>query len=185
MLYQLIDQPNTTSSPLKDKLSLQESNQSAPDTEKSKRKVSINNSKTAVKSSSKPTSELRAAEKIEWAKGDGEKEIKELREKLLNETESWFLKFLEQALETGFRVDTQDKKGKDNAGRRVEPENHIAVTLSQLKHANELLDKMKSRTSSENKEQVENIEQLKQKVYSCLLVHIDSAASALENRSGR
>lgn len=130
--------------------------------------------------SPKPPIELSGTEKLEWAKGDGAKEIKELREVLLNETRSWFLKFLEGALDIGFRVVTQEKKGKDGAGRRMEPDNHIAVTLSQLKHANEWLDKLKSKLSSENDGLAETVERLKQKVYSCLLAHVESAASALE-----
>ena len=130
--------------------------------------------------SPKPPIELSGTEKLEWAKGDGAKEIKELREVLLNETRSWFLKFLEGALDIGFRVVTQEKKGKDGAGRRMEPDNHIAVTLSQLKHANERLDKLRSKLSPENDGLAETVERLKQKVYSCLLAHVESAASALE-----
>ena len=130
--------------------------------------------------SPKPPIELSGTEKLEWAKGDGAKEIKELREVLLNETRSWFLKFLEGALDIGFRVVTQEKKGKDGAGWQMEPDNHIAVTLSQLKHANEWLDKLRSKLSLENDGLAETVEQLKQKVYSCLLAHVESAASALE-----
>lgn len=37
--------------------------------------------------------------------------------------------------------------------------------------------------SSENDGLAETVERLKQKVYSCLLAHVESAASALENRS--
>ncbi|KAF2323653.1 hypothetical protein GH714_036482 [Hevea brasiliensis] len=152
-----------------------------------------NNKKTGLshaKSTSKPPKssiELGATEKLEWAKGDGAKEINELREAVLNETRNWFLKFFEGALDTGFRVAIQEKKGKDSSGRRMEPENnHIAVTLSQLKHANEWLDKQRNNFSSENNNGLsETVDRLKQKVYACLLAHVDSAASALENRSDR
>lgn len=180
-LHQLIDQPNATTQ-LKDK-SLHLSNNSSPQAEKSSKKTGLIHGKSALKSA-KPSIELSGTEKLEWAKGDGAKEIKELKEILLNETQSWFLKFLEGALDAGFRVSTMEKKSKEIVGRRMEPDNHIAVTLSQLKHANEWLDKLRSKLSSENNELVKTIDRLKQKIYACLLAHVDSAASALESRSG-
>jgi hypothetical protein len=67
----------------------------------------------------------------------------------------------------------------------MEPGNHIDVTLLQLKHANEWLDKLRSKLSLENDGSAEIVERLKQKVYACLLVHTKSAALALENRSDR
>lgn len=179
-LYQLIEQPNIATT-LKDK-SLRLSNYlSVPDTDKSSKGAGPIHGKSMLKSP-KPPIELTVPEKLEWAKGDAGKEIKELRDVLLNETRSWFLAFLEGALAVGFRV---EKKSKDSAGRRMGPDNHIAVTLSQLKHANEWLDKLRSKLSSENDGSVEVVERLKQKVYACLLVHVESAASALENRSDR
>ncbi|KAJ9179440.1 hypothetical protein P3X46_011228 [Hevea brasiliensis] len=184
-LQQLIDQPNVTI-PLKDK-SLKISTQfSFPDTEKTTKKTGLSHAKSTSKPP-KSSIELGATEKLEWAKGDGAKEINELREAVLNETRNWFLKFFEGALDTGFRVAIQEKKGKDSSGRRMEPENnHIAVTLSQLKHANEWLDKQRNNFSSENNNGLsETVDRLKQKVYACLLAHVDSAASALENRSDR
>lgn len=181
-LHQLINQPIATTSS-KDK-SLRFSNGSVPQ-EKERDKVSkkrgVDSGRRAMKAL-KPSVELSGADKLEWAKGDGLKEIKELRENLLNETQTWFLKFLEEALEGGFRVGTQEKKGKD---RRTEPDNHIAVALSQLKQANEWLDKLKTNSSSEKNELSETVQHLKQKIYACLLVHVDSAALALESRSDR
>jgi hypothetical protein len=60
--------------------------------------------------------------------------------------------------------------------------NHIAVTLSLLKHVNEWLDKLRSKLSSEdNNGLMKTVDRLKQNTYSCLLTHVDSAASALEN----
>jgi hypothetical protein len=64
--------------------------------------------------------------------------------------------------------------------------NHIVVTLSLLKHVNEWLDKLRSKLSSEdNNGLMKTVDRLKQNTYSCLLTHVDSAASALENRSNR
>lgn len=131
------------------------------------------NNKYGRKNTSPNTSlQLTIADKQEWLKGDGSTEIMELRNILVNETQSWFLNFLEQALEFGFRG-VQEKKG------NVEKNNHIALTLSQLKQANEWLDKVRSNSGMEKNDK---IDQLKHKVYACLLVHIDSAASALETR---
>lgn len=183
-LHQLIDQSNVTS-PLKDK-SLHLTTYSLPldHMEKSSKKASAIHRKSTLKSS-KTSIELNGNEKLEWAKGDGAKELNELRELLLSETTTWFLKFLEAALDVGFRLNNQEKKGKDSTGRRNDPDNHIAVTLSQLKKANEWLDKLKRNSSSEHIGLVETVDRLKQKVYSCLLVHVESAATALENRSDR
>lgn len=181
-LHQLINQPNTAT-PLKDKslhLPIISTHQDK-DIDKSSRKRGLENGKSTLKAL-KPTMELSGADKLEWAKGDGSIQIKDLRENLSNETQSWFLKFLEGALDAGFRV---EKKGKDSVGRRMEPDNHIAVTLSQLKQANEWLDKVKTNFSLDKNGLDETVERLKKKVYACLLVHVESAASALEGRSDR
>ncbi|XP_057976224.1 uncharacterized protein LOC131163623 [Malania oleifera] len=182
-LYQLIDQSNATIQS-KDRSFQLSTFSSSSDKEKSFKKTGQIHGRNALKSP-KPSIELSGTEKQEWAKGDGAKEIKELRETLLTETHTWFLKFLEGALDAGFHTGAQEKKGKDNIGRRMEPDNNIAVTLSQLKQVNEWLDRSRSSLSSENNGLGETIDRLKQKVYACLLVHVDSVASALENRSDR
>lgn len=182
-LHQLINQPNATP-PSKDKplhhLPII-STPYAKDIDKSSKKRGLENGKSISKTL-KPSIELSGADKLEWAEGDGMMDIKDLRENLSNETQSWFLKFLEGALDAGFRV---EKKGKESMGRRVEPDNHIAVTLSQLKQAKEWLDKVKTNFSLEKNGLDETVERLKKKVYACLLVHVESAASALESRSDR
>ena len=178
-LQQLIDQPSVKTH--KDKPLQLSILPSVLDTEKSNKRKGLTHEKSTL-TSRKPSIQLSGAEKLEWAKGDGAKEIKELREILLHETRTWFLKFLEVALEVGFRISTQEKKGKSATGRVMEQDNHIAVTLSQLKYANEWLDKVRSNLSSDNNGLMETVERLKKKVYACLLSHVDSAASALENR---
>ncbi|CAA0822432.1 Plant protein of unknown function (DUF936 [Striga hermonthica] len=130
--------------------------------------------KTGCKSPKPPSPfDLTPADKLEWSKGDGSKVISQVKEVLKNEAQSWFLSFLEQALENGFR---QEKKAKDRL--TLEHNSHIALTLSHLKQANEWLDKVKR----ERGDLVGTVESLKEKVYACLLLHIDSAASALESR---
>ncbi|XP_057797085.1 uncharacterized protein LOC131013097 isoform X1 [Salvia miltiorrhiza] len=130
------------------------------------------------------SSQLSNAEKQEWSKLDNSKEMMELLRILTNETRSWFLKFLEEALEFGFRgsSSSQEKKGKESLARVLEQNNHIALTLSQLKQANEWLDKVRSNSGLEKGEVLDRIDELKQKVYACLLVNIDLAASALDTR---
>jgi len=129
--------------------------------------------------------ELSGTDKQEWAKGGGMKEINELGELLLNETRSWFLIYLEKTLDAGFSAGPREKgkDSKDIAGRQIEQANNIALTLSHLKHANEWLDRLRSSSNTEIEGLVETVDRLKQKVYSCLLVHIDSAALALGNRT--
>lgn len=131
-----------------------------------------------TKSKSSKRGELSGPEKLEWATGDGLKEIKELREALQRESRTWFLKFLESALDAGYGGDKgrQEKKVKD---RKMDPES-IAVTLSHLKHSNEWLDKLKGDINEEEREMGEKIDKLKKRVYACLLVHVDSAATALK-----
>ena len=134
---QLIDQPNVTTL-FKDKSLRLFTDFSAPDTEKKTSKTTGLSYAKAKLKSPKPSMELSASEQQEWAKGEGTKEIKELKQTLLNETRAWFLRLLKGALNAGFHVSTQEKKGKDFAIQRMERENsHIAVTLSLLKHANE------------------------------------------------
>ena len=42
---------------------------------------------------------------------------------------------------------------------------------------------LRSSSNTDSEGLVETVDRLKQKVYSCLLVHIDSATLALENRA--
>jgi hypothetical protein len=182
-LQQLMDQPNDTTQ-LKAKF-LQSHNIESP-TEKQKhgKKTGFTHRKSTSKSQ-KPLTELSVTEKQEWAKENGVKQINELKEVFLNETRSWFIKYLEKTLDAGFSRGFQDK-GKESkviAGRETAHANHIAVTLSHLKHANEWLETLRNSLNSENEGLVETIDRLKQKIYSSLLVHIDSAAVALENRA--
>ncbi|XP_060172949.1 uncharacterized protein LOC132603759 [Lycium barbarum] len=174
-LIQLMDQPNTkTNVQIPDnfasKLSLQDKEQVG------KKTYSLNGKNTPK--SLKPLTEVSVAEKIEWAKGDGSRSTRELREVLFNEIQSWFLKFLDEALDVGFRLDEQDQKKKARGVQQTDSNNQIALALSQLKHANDWLDKLKSK-STLNKDVAETVDRLKQKLYACLLLHVDSAASAL------
>ncbi|PWA71492.1 hypothetical protein CTI12_AA278440 [Artemisia annua] len=190
-LYGLIEQENVSITPAKGGLIHLSTSSPTPEY---KDKTDKKNGVTRAKSTKKtPTTkmELSIDDKLEWANGDGLKDGKELRAILLDETQSWFLEFLERALDVGFQMgnlETVKGKGKNhgNVVNKPEPNSQIAVTLSQLKHANEWLDKLRSKMVLEKQEvHVETIDRLKQKIYTCLLVHVDSAAFALENRLDR
>lgn len=184
---ELMDQSNDTSTtPLKDKLLQLHKTSSPAEVDKTDKKSVFVPGKSSSKSP-KHSPELSEAEKQEWANGNGLKEINELRDVLLIETRSWFLEYLEKTLDVWFSTSSQVKRGKmskDTAGRQMEHANHIALMLSHLKQANEWLEKLRSTFNlEEHEEMVETIDRLKQKVYSCLLLHVDSAAFALENRA--
>lgn len=136
-------------------------------------KSSHGNGKSMMKNR-KVSNKLPESDKLEWAKGNGLEDIKELRENLLYETRSWFLKFLEAALDSGSLK--MKKKIKDD---------DIAPTLSLLKQVNEWLDQVNFDDVSEKNGLADTVERLKQKVYSCFLVHVDSLALALQSRSDR
>ncbi|OIS97158.1 PREDICTED: uncharacterized protein LOC109234462 [Nicotiana attenuata] len=174
-LNQLMQQPNTkTNDQILDnfasKLSLQEKEKAGKETR------SVNGKSTPK--SMKPLIEVSVAEKVEWAEGDGSRGVRELRDVLFNEIQSWFLKFLEEALDIGFRLDEQHHKKKACPVQQKDSNNQIALALSQLKHANDWLDKLRCK-STLNKDVAETVDRLKQKLYACLLLHVDSAASAL------
>ncbi|KAL1212089.1 hypothetical protein V5N11_028294 [Cardamine amara subsp. amara] len=175
-LQSILDQAQVTAAAAKDKSSQPVNIISLwTEPEKLSKKASLISSRTTTKSSKS----LTEAEKLEWVNGNGREEIKELRNTLKGETRSWFLKFLEDALDNGFHASVPEKKGKTKGSRLVEPDNHIAETLSHLKQANEWLEKVKSDHHSSDTSLLENIERLKKKIYSCLLLYVDSAASAI------
>ncbi|KAH0734344.1 uncharacterized protein [Solanum tuberosum] len=174
-LNQLMDQPNNTNKTNEQILDNFASKLSLQDKEKSSKKTrSLNDTKNTPKS----LIEISVSEKVEWAKGDGSKGIKELRDVLFNEMQSWFLKFMDEALDVGFQLSEQEHKKKTRVVQQTDTNNQIALALSQLKHANDWLDKLQSK-STLNKDVAETVDRLKQKLYACLLLHIDSAASAL------
>ncbi|MCL7047322.1 hypothetical protein MKW94_005869 [Papaver nudicaule] len=183
-LYQLIEQPHLTSV-AKDTKSSQVSMKSSHSQENRGQKVSQTHSKNAVKCT-KSSMELSENAKLEWSKGGSTKEIQEMKDILMKESQVWFLKFLEDSLSNGFRAEAPDKKRSNGAksGRKPESsDDHIALVLSQLKHANDWLDQVRTKAVLDNDVLVETVDRLKRKIYGCLLGHVDSAASALEGRA--
>lgn len=182
-LQELMDQRNDTTQ-VKAKSLESRSIQMSGLSEKHKygKKAGLAHAKNTSKSP-KTVTELSVTEKQEWAKENGIKQIDDLKDVFLNETRSWFIKYLEKTLDAGFSMVVQEKSKdiRDVAGRETAHAKYIAATLSHLKHANEWLKKL-SIINSESEGLVETIDRLKQKIYSSLLIHIDYAAVALENR---
>ncbi|KAF8110519.1 hypothetical protein N665_0083s0081 [Sinapis alba] len=175
-LQSLLDQAQVTAAPSKDKSSqILNIHPIRTEPDKSSKRGSLTSSRTTTKSSKT----LTEAEKLEWVKENGTEEIQAMRDTMTQEIRSWFMKFLEEAIDTGFHASVQVKKGKTRGAREEEQDNHIAETLSQLKQANEWLDKVKSDHNSSDDSLLENIERLKKKIYSCLLLYVDSAASTI------
>lgn len=189
-LYHLIEEPSFSNPSYDNPLGFPDNVSSVSKENCSTTGSQVNGSGTYKSDSSnsgKSSRELTENDRLEWALRDGTKEIKLLREKLLKESQSWFFKFLDEALDATFLMGSQDKKIKDSssARKKVELDNRIAATLSQLKQANDWLDKLNMSQDIKADQQSANVAQLKKKVYTCLLVHVDSVASALEGRSDR
>ncbi|KAI4344057.1 hypothetical protein L6164_011331 [Bauhinia variegata] len=102
-----------------------------------------------------------------WTRGNGMKETVELGKNLLSEMQMWFLRFVEESLEAGFKV-----FGECNAdGKKTLPLDGgaIAVVLSHLKRVNDWLDRV---VSKEDELLTEKIEKLKRKIYGFVIQHV-------------
>lgn len=176
--YRLINQPSIIVWKVTQKQIPAEKEKSTKKSLQSQNKNSIN---STPKNSDEPVNE-----KMEWARGDSMKEMQETWATLRRESQVWFLNFLEDALESGFKLETNrvnsKKVGKDKSGK--DAEGLIAVTLSQLKEINDWLDQLTNDTVPTAEGFADKIDQLKQKLYTCLLGTVESAASALESRNG-
>ncbi|XP_010278910.1 PREDICTED: uncharacterized protein LOC104612944 [Nelumbo nucifera] len=105
-----------------------------------------------------------------WSRASGVKETVELTKNLQSEMQLWFLQFVEESLDAGFRV----FRVCSNDGKGVfHPENGpLAAVLSQLKRVNDWLDRV-----GEKREELimEKIERLKRKIYGFVIQHIGTA----------
>ncbi|WOL17091.1 hypothetical protein Cni_G25880 [Canna indica] len=96
-----------------------------------------------------------------WIRGHGVSETVDLSLALRKEMQVWFLKFVEEAIELGFRLFGDNS---DN--------NKVAVVLSQLKKINDWLDGVVK--TSEGETLKEKIEILKHKIYGFVIGHVGS-----------
>uniref|UniRef100_A0A0D9Z300 DUF936 domain-containing protein n=1 Tax=Oryza glumipatula TaxID=40148 RepID=A0A0D9Z300_9ORYZ len=158
--------------------------ESRPEKEKPSRKASASQNKAVAGSTAKNSDDAYTSEKIDWAREDGFKEISRSWIILKKESQSWFLSFLEDALEAGFKFEGQNKNTRERVirGHSKGGDGQIAVRLSQLKETSNWLDQLHSEVDKSQDALVETIEQLKHKVYTCLLGTVETAASALEAR---
>ncbi|RWW57208.1 hypothetical protein BHE74_00036016 [Ensete ventricosum] len=100
-----------------------------------------------------------------WTRGHGVSETVDLAKALRREMQVWFMKFVEEAMDVGFRL-----LG-DNADN-----NKVAAVLSQLKRINDWLDGVMGRTTEAAEEALkEKIERLKRKIYGFVITHVGSA----------
>ncbi|KAM0831654.1 hypothetical protein ACQ4PT_065369 [Festuca glaucescens] len=160
--------------------------ESRAEKEKSSRKVSTTPNKAVGSSATKNSDDAYTSGKVEWAREDGFKEIRKSWIDLKKESQSWFLNFLEDALESEFKFESRIK---NNTRERVRGQSkggdgQLAVRLSQLKETSNWLDQLQSEADKSADHLVETIERLRQKAYSCLLGTVETAASALESRNG-
>ncbi|CAK9878549.1 unnamed protein product [Sphagnum jensenii] len=124
---------------------------------------------------------------LNWTKGGrGLLETAELGKQLQAEAQTWFLRFMEAALDGGFQVKNSSESGlNSSAVAKVvsQPDNsHIATMLSQLKRVNDWLDQVNSgKDDIPDPEFTDSKDRLKRKIYDFLLQHVESAASALGN----
>lgn len=98
-----------------------------------------------------------------WTRGHGMKETVELAMKLMSEMQAWFLRFVEESLDAGFRVFGDGGKSISLDG------SSIAVVLSHLKRVNNWLDLVVSKGDELLKEKVER---LKRKIYGFVIQHV-------------
>lgn len=105
-----------------------------------------------------------------WTRGSGMKDTVELGTSLLSEMQMWFLRFVEESLEAGFKVfgecTTEGKKALPLDG------GSIAIVLSHLKRVNAWLDRV---VSKGNDSLTDKIEKLKRKIYGFVIQHVGSS----------
>ncbi|PON73360.1 hypothetical protein PanWU01x14_058640 [Parasponia andersonii] len=101
-----------------------------------------------------------------WTRGHGMQETVELGNRLKTEMKTWFLRFVEEAIDAGFRVFGETTSD----GRRLSLDcGSIAAVLSQLKRVNEWLDRVVSRKDELISEKVDR---LKRKIYGFVIQHV-------------
>lgn len=134
------------------------------------KRQSINaNSKTQIKANSVSVSSVDPVLGT-WTKGHGMKETAELGKILKSDMQMWFVKFVEESLDAGFRALGERST---NGDKTVLPMDcgSVAAVLSQLKRVNEWLDRV-GVASSRDEPLTEKIESLKKKIFGFVIHHV-------------
>lgn len=97
-----------------------------------------------------------------WTRGNGAHEAVNFANMFRHEMQTWFLKFVEEAIEVGFRLFSENSD-----------DNKVAAVLSQLKRINDWLDEVTK--ASDGEALKEKIERLKCKIYGFVIGHLESA----------
>ncbi|CAI9100273.1 OLC1v1037237C1 [Oldenlandia corymbosa var. corymbosa] len=103
-----------------------------------------------------------------WIRGQGMSETSDFAKKLQLEMQMWFLRFVEESLDAGFRVFEKCPTGANAGGPNNGP---IAAILSQLKRVNDWLDHV---VSKRDELIMAKIEHLKQKIYGFVIHHVET-----------
>lgn len=120
------------------------------------KRLSLNAAKNHLNASpSSPHSKI-------WTRGKGMKETLELGANLLSEMQVWFLSFVEESLDAGFKVFGEKALPLDGGS--------IAVVLSHLKRVNDWLDRVVSKGDDDLL--TDKVEKLKRKIYGFVIQHV-------------
>ncbi|KAJ8528297.1 hypothetical protein K7X08_021989 [Anisodus acutangulus] len=106
-----------------------------------------------------------------WTRGNGMNETVEFAKKLQSEMQIWFITFVEESLDAGFRVLNNcslvaSDGGSSNSGS-------ITAILSQLKRVNSWLDRV---VSKKDEQLIQKIECLRRKIYGFVIQHVGTTA---------
>ncbi|THU72235.1 hypothetical protein C4D60_Mb04t09940 [Musa balbisiana] len=107
-----------------------------------------------------------------WTRGHGVSETADLGRALRHEMQIWFLRFVEVAIDGGFRLFGETTDNAREANRK--DNSKVAAVLSQLKRINDWLDGV-GRTAEGGETLREKIERLKRKIYGFVIAHVGSA----------
>lgn len=124
----------------------------------------------AAKSQSKPISSPAKSPRVEaWTRGHGMKETLELATNLKFEMKMWFVKFVEELLDAGFRMFGEGITQGSSISLPLDCASITAV-LSHLKRVNDWLDREIS--GRDDEAQTTKIEKLKRKIYGFVIQHV-------------
>ncbi|KAG0528480.1 hypothetical protein BDA96_05G015600 [Sorghum bicolor] len=127
-----------------------------------------------VQSKVSPSSPLRCT----WSNTESMSETAELAKVLWREMHTWFLTFVDEALDVGFHL-FEDQ----NVASKGKHSSHITMVLSQFKKISDWLDQVGKIAEEERTK--EKIECLKRKIYGFVISHMGSAFESSVSVSSR